>query len=141
MECRCQGTYPPKVDSPTPVVVLLLHPMVKMNRQLHLLSVTDCSDTVKVCQIDDAQAPDFHMVGQQGILPHADEVVVTDVSQLHRIVADQAMPAFDELQGGFALADPALSGDQVTKMPQTSTKHPWMFGWGENLVKGLVETS
>ena len=89
----------------------VLPPLLELHDDLDALLLTHGADAEDRRNVDEADAADLHVVPLQ-LVTAPDQDVAAARAYDHEIVGDEAMPALDEVEHAFRLADAALAGEQ-----------------------------
>ena len=119
------------VLKPQPLVFHGCVPLHQLNHQLDLLLLAHRRHTEEVLDVDDPQAPDLHVVLDDGRpMPHCGVGLALHV---HDVVCHQPVAAQHQIQRTLALADAALAEDQDAHA-QDVEQHPVQAGAGRERI-------
>ena len=93
------------------VVFLVAVPLLKLDHQIHRLSIFNAFYTKQRFYINNADTPKLYKMPCD-IRCGTNQSDVADLTKLHHIITDKTVASFDQLQSSLTFPDSALSRDQ-----------------------------
>ena len=98
-------------DETAAVAVLGGLPVLQLHHHLDPLLLAHGAYAEQRRNVDQANAPDLHMMRCQLVSP-ADQHIVASTSHLHHVVGDEAVPPLHQIQHALALADAGAADEE-----------------------------
>src|SRR5687767_2899524 len=89
----------------------VLVPLLEAHDELDALLLADGPDTEDRRNVDEADAPDLHVVTLE-LMCLADQHVISAAGSDHQVVGHESVPALDEVEHTFGFSDSAFSGEE-----------------------------
>src|SRR5690625_1801319 len=95
----------------SPVVVVIIVPLLEVDHQLDPLLLAHCSDPEEARDIDDPDPSDLHMVSLQ-LMTAPDEDIVPPPIDHDEVIGDETVSPLYEVQYALTLPDPTPPGEE-----------------------------